>query len=645
MAEILIIEDDNSFGAALVESFKRSNIQVSLATNPDEARSLFRLKDFSIIICDCLLPGTNGVDLAAELTEISGGLVQTILMSGVFKDKQFIKQAGRKLNLISFQTKPFEIPDLINLVQKHTPSQDKEGSENPLYALLMKNQISSQEKLSIIENETDFSGSDLPWIYSLLSQSNLSGKLSIEYEDQQLSYVSFNNGNIIQVETQDKKSFFGVLLVENGFLDHEDIQKALKQQNKKRIGEQLVDMSILSPHAIQIIQEQQMSIRLSQSIKDKKIKLKFTEETSTPADVILSKNLFEESLSDWITSKVSLNWLQTNMNRLQDHEILEGPNYEQAHKYFNLPIFFQINQPAELLQTGRAISDILVEYQNNEDAAIRALFFMLFQRCILLSYEHTNIINYEAKMQKLEKFYEEITDKNHFEILGISKNANDKDVGRAYHEFAKSFHPDKLAKATPPDIQEFTEKIFQKITLAYTTLKTEELRKDYLKSLQLEQAQKMIVAENEFEKLKKLLLKRQYKEAHEGLTELKVLKSTHPTYNLYLAWATMKVGYTKSSKPNVIKKVHNMISEVPPEQRHNATFFHVKGLYHKLSGSIEKALNNFQHAISLEPSFISPKLEISKIQNSRSKSSSSHSQINTILNFDIGTLFKKKKSS
>ena len=645
MSEILIVEDDQNLGQALFESFKRSNISAYWVKTPDEARNIFKVRDFFMVICDCLLPGTNGVDLASELTEISGGQLSTILISGIFKDKQFIKQAGRKVNLVSFQVKPFDTPELIQLVKKHLPEHKGSESENPLYSLLMKNQISEQEKLSLIESEKEFSGSDLPWIYSLLYQSNVTGKLHISYEDQQKSMIHFTQGTIDHVQTEDKNSFFGVLLVENGFLENEDIQYALKQQNNKRIGEQLVDMSMLSPHAIQVVHEQQMSIRLSQSIKDQKISLNFEEDNQQDNNnVPISKNLFFESLSDWITSKVSLEWLKTHVNRLQDHEVLEGPNYEEAHKFFNLPIFFQFPHPGNLLQTNKSVNEILVEFQDNEDAAVRALFFMLFQRCIILSYEHTDIINFEAKKNKLEKIQADFENKNYFEILGLRKNTNDKDVARAYHEFAKSFHPDKLAKNTPEDIKELTEKIFQKITHAYTTLKTEESRKDYKVSLDLQEAQKLIVAESEFEKYKKILLKRQYKEAYDGLVKLERLKKTHPTYSLYLAWATMKKGRAGSTKKELLNTSHSIISEIPPEQRHNATYFHVKGLYYKLAGNVEKASNSFQKSLSLEPSFISPKVELSRLQQQNSKQHTS-TQINTILNFDIGSIFKKKKSS
>jgi molecular chaperone DnaJ len=63
------------------------------------------------------------------------------------------------------------------------------------------------------------------------------------------------------------------------------------------------------------------------------------------------------------------------------------------------------------------------------------------------------------------------TNKNYYEILGISYTATEKEVKKAYYNKAKIFHPDKNNKETDPVI-------FGEITEAYDILCSEQ-RKDY----------------------------------------------------------------------------------------------------------------------------------------------------------------------
>jgi hypothetical protein len=65
------------------------------------------------------------------------------------------------------------------------------------------------------------------------------------------------------------------------------------------------------------------------------------------------------------------------------------------------------------------------------------------------------------------------TNLDHYQTLGIARNATKKDIKRAYHTLAKKFHPDK----NPDDDQ--AEFRFRQITTAYETLKDDKNRKAY----------------------------------------------------------------------------------------------------------------------------------------------------------------------
>jgi molecular chaperone DnaJ len=52
--------------------------------------------------------------------------------------------------------------------------------------------------------------------------------------------------------------------------------------------------------------------------------------------------------------------------------------------------------------------------------------------------------------------------RDYYETLGVSKNAEAKDIKKAYRKLAVKYHPDKN-----PDNKELVEEIFKKISFAY----------------------------------------------------------------------------------------------------------------------------------------------------------------------------------
>ena len=65
---------------------------------------------------------------------------------------------------------------------------------------------------------------------------------------------------------------------------------------------------------------------------------------------------------------------------------------------------------------------------------------------------------------------------NHYEVLGVSKNASDDVIKKQYHDLAKKYHPDK--SSSPSALENFN-----KVKEAWHVLSCPQLRKDYNEKL------------------------------------------------------------------------------------------------------------------------------------------------------------------
>lgn len=77
--------------------------------------------------------------------------------------------------------------------------------------------------------------------------------------------------------------------------------------------------------------------------------------------------------------------------------------------------------------------------------------------------------------------------KTHYEVLDVSSGADLAEIKKAYHDFARRFHPDRFHQS---DLRAKVESAFARIARAYETLNDEKRRRDYDQSLVAKRAAK-----------------------------------------------------------------------------------------------------------------------------------------------------------
>lgn len=639
--KILIVEDDQTQGKALAEAFTRLGYDTKLTANPEDALNSIRQSDYKLAIVDCLLPKTNGIDLAQKLKAQGPEDLQIILLSGIYKDKVFAKEAQQQTQALGFFTKPLELDKLTQMAEMSFASLlDQEL--HPRLASLHEFEVTHQLRNEALSASLNIHGFELPLIYSLIMSSDLSGQLEILEADGETSKLSFYEGGLTQVFLKDKTSYFGVLLVEMGFTSTEEVDEVLSSQNSSSpLGERLVEAHSLSPHAIEIVRQEQMLIRLSKTVQDQFLDIRFIPSTGTESDLVLKKDRLQQILWDWCTSKISTNWFKDFFTQWHESPlIIKERSLIQRRLQQLTGIQLPIEKTVQTLVRGGTLFDIIEGSLIPEELLFPCLYFLCLEKLVTFGSRAPSKEDSEKALKRLRKILTDSAQKTHFEILGVSPRALDKEINKNYMELAKIYHPDRLRPDSTPEIRKLTEQYFAKITAAYDILKDAQKRSEYAREQKEGSAEKILQNESLFEQGQNLIKKSKYVEALKIFQDLAGQRQHRSDLFTYLAWALLKVGPQKQNEEQFFNSINELIMKVPPEDRHNAVYFYTKGLFYFHINDLTRAKSNLKHAITMDPNFVDCRRDLALVRSKMLNQTQSHDLSTVVKNF-FGT--KKTK--
>lgn len=611
--------------------------QAVMCGNPGEVMSQLRIQGCQLLIIDCLLPKMSGVDLAKKIKAEVSPPIPIILTSGIYKDKAFVKDSLQQTGALAFLPKPFNIGDLQALVHKALEKlvdQDLSPVETLLTSVL-----SPQEKIQTVNELESIESYDIPWVVSLLMNASATGVLRLD-TDKDKSAISFSKGKIFQVDMANPESFFGALLIEKGYLSPEQLDHALKMKSPKKLGERLVDLNMLSPHVIDIINSEQTAIRLSRVITDSTYTISFKEEAVGVGSVdgaLIDTEEIAPFLVDWTYSKIGTDWLKQRYLKWLDSPPVKNPQAPRYQRLWSLPPLSESTDLVRSFESGMPLSHVLAQGAHPEDQ-IYQVFHLLILTGYLYIKREIKAADESAQITRLERIVKDMATQDYFAILGLGRNAKAPDIKRTYHELAKLFHPDKVASNSSAKLKELTQKVFSHMTTAYETLADETKRGNYLKEIDMGRAEKILKAETLLEEGKALLKAGQAAKAKFKFEAAVQLRPPNSELLIHLAWAKMMGAEVKGGETALLE-VESALNKIPPEDRHNSTYYFVKGLFQKMLGEDSAAKKNMQHALALNPKFIEAERAL--------RTFDSKKKVNTdIFRGDlkdvVGNLFRKK---
>ena len=232
--------------------------------------------------------------------------------------------------------------------------------------------------------------------------------------------------------------------------------------------------------------------------------------------------------------------------------------------------------------------------------------------------------------QILVKFAQVEGNVDHFTLLELDRGANPAQAKTAYFSLAKTYHPDRLALLGLTELRPQVERIFSRLSDAFSVLGDEGKRKAYLDVLaqggeaaikrkdndEAARAAKILSAEEHFRRGEMALRRAQWQQA---IDEFKLSVEMNPAeaeHHAMLAWATWSASDDKAHLVTETKRALNKAIELNP--RCVPAFFFLGQVY-KHSGDLTRAYHAFHRAANLQPGHVDAEREIRLIEMRRDK--------------------------
>lgn len=633
--KIFILEDDDSLVGALKECFERAGYYVASSQHPNESLDLLKQTTFDFLIVDCLLPQTTGIAFLtkAKAEKALKPETKVILMSGIYTDRDFIQESIHQTKAIGFIKKPINLNEILEIIKKNTKqvSEEKTSERNKLYQMFSKEKVSVREKRKLIEALEEVFGYDLPFIYSLLIETKSSGYLNIYGNDGSVSGITISEGAITAVDIEDEMTYLGSMLIQSGYVMPEDLQQVLNDKsNTRKIGEKLIEANLLSPHALDIVLREQMNIRLSRTIVDERIKINFV---STPTDLTIpyiDSQRLTGYLHTWVASKISLAWLRAHYFSLLDNTLQLAPSMTPDDPIFETQLCQNLPAFSGVVSKNKTLRELMQIQSYNESTLLKAVHFLLTKGAL--------IIGEKAQLNESQRL------RNLSDLQGRFNNPQFNDVFKIYFSFADKFDEGLKAllgeEPIPNQLELFNNwKQLQKtLTEAYSPEKSESAKSlDKSKSdFELKiQATKLI------DEAKNALYLMKFKEAQRILEKAAELSPDVPGFHMMNAW--VKIGLIEPAKKSAqIQDIEMEIMQIPPDEKYDATFVFVSGMFAKAKGDFAGARKNFEKAVAMDPQMIMARRELNLIKTSQATASAKQDIFSRDLKDVVSGFFKKK---
>ena len=219
-------------------------------------------------------------------------------------------------------------------------------------------------------------------------------------------------------------------------------------------------------------------------------------------------------------------------------------------------------------------------------------------------------------IEEIKTFHGWMSDKNHFELLGVAENVEAAELRKRHTDLLKKYHPD----AWPPEIDKYGEvadlarEISARINEANDCLRDDEKRQDYIILLNderirgdMRKAEKIRDAEIKCKMGIVHLNKKEYRRARELFRVAHEYDPSSGLYESYLAWSIY--SDPAQDKSTTLDKCYEMLENAIDRAREEPIIHLHLAYVLKAKGRLRDALYHFKQVLRYSPNHMAASSE------------------------------------
>jgi curved DNA-binding protein CbpA len=354
----------------------------------------------------------------------------------------------------------------------------------------------------------NITGMMIPWLFHGLRAEKKTGTVVFE-RDEVAKKIYFKDGDIIFASSSQEEDRLGEYLLRTSTItkaQHDASLEVLKKTGKK-YGAILIQLGFTSPQNLVAGVKGQVKQIILSLFDWSEGRYAFEEGSLPLADIVPLQmstwNLILEGLSsvDWQLVRKSLPQLKTVLRPSSDPSQLfksEALTPDQAA----ILSLIDGKKNIEELCSHSGIGDfntlkavyVLLALRMVEPGEIKTKEEKSFAREIVretistkTTSRHKPVESHRpapsAMKETIERAYAAMGAQDHYQMLGVNRDASAQEIKKAYFKFAKLYHPDSHFATEMNDLKPKLEELFGRIHEAYDTLRTQDTRDQYARSL------------------------------------------------------------------------------------------------------------------------------------------------------------------
>lgn len=127
MAHILVIDDDDTLRGAIVAFLQSSGHEVHEANDGKKALTLFEATPVDLVITDINMPEMDGIEIILKFGSTWPDIPVIAMSGGGLLPKEMLLDQAGLLGATQSISKPFDLLDLLEIVERALESQDAAG--------------------------------------------------------------------------------------------------------------------------------------------------------------------------------------------------------------------------------------------------------------------------------------------------------------------------------------------------------------------------------------------------------------------------------------------------------------------------------------------------------------------------------------